>query len=115
MNIQNTNIRHDTVWDYNNPEMADMDNPTGDQYRPIIQVEATTAAGRRFIHWHLFEPDQVLAAQYLAGRILGRGTINTEYWTETYEVYGSEAWQAADNLRAHANAMGPLAGTVRDF
>jgi hypothetical protein len=104
-----------TVVDHH-PEFADMDNPEGALYDWMIFVEAVTPDGRRFHHSMAFPPNDEDKADLLVSQIKAAGKINTIYWVETYEVYGSPAWQLADNQRHLAWQSNPnTAGTVRDI
>lgn len=99
-----------------NPENADMGNPNGTIYGKAYFVEAVTASGRRFIHHTDFKEEDVHLAQKLADRVIARGEIDTEFWTESFEVYGSSAWCVADAIRTAEWQMNPAtAGTVRDI
>ena len=98
------------------PEWADMSNPSGAVYGERIMVCATTRRGRRFIHSHIFDATEVDRAERLVARIKDAGRINLDHWNETYEVYGSDAWCAADEQREIDHQLNPhTAGTVRDY
>jgi len=98
------------------PEWADMDNPMGAVYSQRILVCAASPSGRRFIHNHTFDTTDAERAARLVARIKDAGRINLEHWSETYEVYGSDAWCAADRERELAHQSNPYtAGTVRDY
>lgn len=99
-----------------NPEMADMSNPDGSVYCKFLFVTATTPEGRRFIHPHRFEQDQEDRASRFASRVKEKGEIDITLWGESYEVYGSPAWQEADRERHLAWQSNPAtAGTIRDY
>ena len=107
--------QHDVVVRFN-PEWADMSNPSGAVYGERIMVYATTPRGRRFIHSHIFDTTEVDRADRLVARIKDAGRINLDHRNETYEVYGSDAWCAADEQREFDHQMNPhTAGTVRDY
>ena len=107
--------QHDVVVRFN-PEWVDMSNPSGAVYGERIMVYATTPRGRRFIHNHAFDTTEVDHADRLVARIKDVGRINLDHWNETYEVYGSDAWCAADDAREIDHQMNPhTAGTVRDY
>jgi hypothetical protein len=98
------------------PEWADMGNPSGAVYSQRILVCATTPNGRRFNHIRTFDTTDVERAERLAARIKNAGRIDLEHWNETYEIYGSDAWCAADRERELAHQSNPhTAGTVRDY
>jgi hypothetical protein len=107
----------DDVWAYNNPEMCDMDNPTGDIYHRRCLIVATTEGGRRFILQDFNkDPEDIDKAESFAKRILAVGSIDLARWNETYEVYGSSDWQFADQQRQFAHESNPhTKGTVRDY
>ena len=98
------------------PEWADMSNPTGAVYGQRIQIHATTPKGRRFIHSHTFATTEAERAERLVARIKDAGRINIYHWNETFEIYGSDAWCAADEQREINHRMNShTAGTVRDY
>lgn len=114
--VQFVSIVPDEIVVGSNPEMADMGNPSGLIYGKVYQVEAVTAHGRRFFHDFRSENEVTPALAKLAARVEAKGEIDTDFWTEGYEVYGSSAWEAADRDRAAAWAFNPAtAGTVRDY
>jgi len=104
----------ETVVGYDS-EFADMGNPQGAIYQTHIYVEASTASGRRFIHKRCFDIGNESHAQLLVDRVLSKGQINLTYWGETYEIYGSPAWQEADDARQYAHEASGLGGFVRDY
>jgi hypothetical protein len=121
-NTANTATKIQTAYAYEledvaffDPEMADMGNPDGAVYRRFWFVAAEAANGRRWVHEVRFFEDEAGRAKNLARRVLAAGEIDTQNWNEGYSVYGSQAWQAEDNLRAAAHQNSDLAGTVRDF
>lgn len=103
---------HETVIGFDS-EYADYGNPAGAVYGIQASVIAETPDGRRFVHNTAFE--SLAAAEGLAVRVFAAKVINLDHWVETYEIYGSPAWQEADDARAYAHACGPLAGFVRDI
>ena len=107
----------DDVWAYNDPEMCDMDNPDGDIYHQRCLIVAATEGGRRFILRDFNkDPEDIDKAESFAKRILEVGSIDLGLWNETYEIYGSPAWQFADQQRQFAHENNPAtAGTVRDY
>jgi hypothetical protein len=99
-----------------NPENADMGNPNGTIYGKALFIAAVTPSGRRFVHHVDFDENEEDRASRFAAKVLARSEIDLEYWNETFEVYGSSAWCAADAERAAAWAMDPnTSGTVRDI
>jgi hypothetical protein len=113
MKIISANHFSDEVIIGSNPEMADMGNPSGLIYGRVFEVEAISESGRRFIHKLSFEKEEV--AKKLSAKVASRGNIDPEHWVEGFEVYGSGAWIAADNVRAMEHMVSPLAGFVREF
>lgn len=113
MKIKYANHFADEIVVGSNPEMADMGNPSGLIYRRAFFVEAISESGRRFIHesHFFFEP----VAAKLAAKVAAYGKIDPAHWVEGFEVYGSDAWVAADNVRAMEHMASPMAGFVRDF
>lgn len=95
-------------------EFAEPGNPDGAIYGIKVFVTAETPDGRRFNHSTAFDLEDA-AAERLVARVLSCGVINSEYWDETYSIYGSAAWQEEDDLRALAHASGALAGSIRGF
>lgn len=95
------------------PELADMGNPHGHRFGMVHRVIASNLIGRRFIHHHEFASAD--SAEAFVRRVLEAGEIDLDHWGETCEIYGSEAWEAADQEREFAHQAGPLAGTVRDY
>jgi hypothetical protein len=98
-----------------NAEYADMNNPSGLIYGRKIFVEAVTESGRRFVFGRDFESQE--GAGKFAARVEAKGSIDLQFWSETYPVYGSSAWAAEDserdmNLR-HAIAFGDTEGMER--
>ncbi len=92
--------------------MADIGNPHGDVYEMKFVVIAETAAGSRFQHCGVFDtsPDRLVARIELAG------AINLQLWAETFEIYGSAAWEDADRMREVAWRSDPATkGTIRDY
>jgi hypothetical protein len=104
----------ETVVEYN-PEFADMGNPQGAIYQRMVFVASETISGRRFIHQSSFEIGEEDKAQLLVNRILAKGKIDLTYWAETYKIYGSPAWQEADDARQYAHEASGLSGFVRDY
>jgi len=96
------------------PERAELGNPDGAIYGRRLFVYSATAEGRRFFHSVTFSLDEREKANRLAGRVVHARAINPQHWVETYEVYGSIAWQVEDNEREMAH-KGVFPGTVRDF
>lgn len=96
------------------PEMAEMGNPNGYRYGLIASVAAVTAEGRRFHHEARWPSEDIAKAEALAARVLAAGSIDLDFWGEGFEVYGSDAWQDADNARQMAHDLSPLRGSVRD-
>lgn len=117
LKINTTNAFIDEVHVGCNPENADMGNPDGSIFESKFFVAAVTPSGRRFIHNQaVFEEHEDTRAEAFAAKVLAAGEINLEHWNETYEVYGSSAWEESDAERAAAWQMDPnTAGTVRDF
>jgi len=93
-----------------NPEMADMDNPSGAFHERIIAVQAETESGRRFIHTHVFGPEEIESANRLADRIKAVGVIDPQYWIETYPAYGSPAWEDGENDRRESLSVAIATG-----
>lgn len=115
MKIEFVSIISDETVVGSNPEFADMSNPSGLLYGKIYQVEAVTAKGRRFFHRFTSE-ERSARLEKLAAQVDAVKEINLEHWAEGYEVYGSDAWQEADNARARAWNSDPVTcGTVRDY
>lgn len=113
MKIISSNHFADEVVVGSNSEFADMGNPSGLIYGRVFFVEAISESGRRFIHESHFETERV--AERLAAKVAAYGKIDPAHWVEGLEVYGSDAWVAADNIRAMEHMAGPMAGFVRDF
>lgn len=106
-------IGGDTAVDHN-PELADISNPEGIVYRFRWRVYAVRLqSGQRFIHGRTFTNRD--EAEKLAQLVRERGVINTDYWSVTFPVYGSAAWQAEETANQRMHDSGPLAGTVRDI
>jgi len=96
------------------PEMADMGNPHGHRFGLVHRVIAASFHGRRFVHRHEFS--SAAAAEVFAARVVFAGEIDLDHWGETFEIYGSQAWEAADQDREFAHQANPAtAGTVRDY
>jgi hypothetical protein len=96
------------------PEMADMGNPHGHRFGMVHRVIASNLIGRRFVHSHEFS--SASSAEAFAVRVLVAGWIDLDHWGETFEIYGSQAWEAADQEREFAHQADPAtAGTVRDY
>ncbi len=115
MKISDAHLHPDLLYCGSNPENAEPGNPDGDSFREVVRVAAITESGRRFLHAVAFDPGDEDRAERLAAKVKAAGAIDTEHWHETLEIYGSAAWQAADNQRALDHAFSPLAGTVRDY
>ncbi len=116
MEIDSVNLVKGDVVVRFDPEWADMSNPDGAVYGQRILVHATTPRGRRFVNNRIFDTTESERAARLVARIKDVGHINIEHWYETFEVYGSEAWCAADNQREINHQLNPhTAGTVRDY
>jgi hypothetical protein len=116
MKVIATSLFPTCVFVGSNPEMADIANPDGAIYEERLSVEAITDGGRRWIHPHMFTYDEIERAENFADRVMIRGSINIDLWVETYEVYGSPAWEAADRLREIEWQSNPnTAGFIRDF
>ena len=98
-------------------ESADMGNPNGYCYGFRNFICAVTESGRRFIHGSFVtELGDEARAERFAAKVMLAGVIDDEHWSETYEVYGSPAWQSADDVRAYEHNLDPSRrGTVRDF
>lgn len=98
------------------PEFADIGNPSGAIYEDRVFIEASTSNGRRFYLAGVDFPVGDNRAERLVEKINQKGVINLELWNEGLEVYGSEAWQIADNFRQLAWDSDPnTQGTVRDI
>lgn len=112
LEIASADIVKDAIWAGVNSEMADMDNPRGDFYEDRFMVEVVTASGRRFRHQQTFETPPTT----LLGKVRSAKSIDSALWVETHEVYGSNAWQDADQEREMAwQSNSSTRGTVRDF
>lgn len=96
--IERVDVREDVVVVAQDSEFSDMDNPEGYIYRRTFKVLAMTQDGRRFAHHHFFGLDRD-AADRLAIRVLHRGEIDHDHWTETYPEYGSSAWAVEEVYR----------------
>jgi len=94
------------------PEAADMGNPDGAIYGNVHRVEAEDADGRRWFHNRTFADED--AAWRMSCKVNRKGEIDLDFWTRTFDRYGSPAWEAGERDRQMAHDMGPLAGTVRD-
>ena len=116
MKIDQVYIDTDEVAVGFDPERADISNPVGAIYNQLIQIYATTSDGRRFIHSRSFNTVESELANKLVRRIKDAGCISPEHWCETYEIYGSDAWCAADREREIVHQSNPdTAGTIRDY
>jgi hypothetical protein len=85
------------------PENACMDNPCGLIWGNVHMVTAEAEDGRRWNHVRDLRSEE--AAEALARRIGGVGTINLIHWVATYPVYGSPAWRGEECERGQALAF----------
>lgn len=116
MNVQSAQTLLARIHSGFNPEIADMGNPDGCTYEDRVFIEASTSNGRRFYLAGVDFPVGDNRAERLVEKINQKGVINLELWNEGLEVYGSEAWQIADNFRQLAWDSDPnTQGTVRDI
>jgi hypothetical protein len=94
-------VEEDVVVGFNS-ERADMDNPSGALYGKVSKVMAETLSGRRFLHIWSLTAD---VAQRLADKVSRSGEIDPQFWSETFPVYGSMAWEDEEESRRFALAF----------
>lgn len=98
-----------------NPENSEPGNPNGAYYARGLVVTAETVEGRRFNHHNVFDVEDDDLVNRLVKRVNAAGEIDLAHWNETYEIYGSAAWEAEDKHRQRLHEVSPMAGTVRDY
>ena len=108
-------FRSDLVVTGENPEMADLDNPSGYEYGERFYVFAEFEDGSRFAHGYGFLNDPE-GAERLATKIIAKGVIDLDtHWHSTDARYGSEAWQRQDAMRHAEHLASPQANHCREY